>query len=289
MSYSYGEVLLSIKDVSLFSKGQKLLTKPEPNAHPILRNINKEMLNIVRDPGSEKIQGQVVSFIGPSGSGKTQLFRLIAGLNKPTTGSIHINGSTEPVKAGQVGVVAQNYRIFDHRTVMDNLMLAATMKEKDHKVAHDRIKEYLNEFEIYDRASLYPAQISGGQRQRVAIIQQILCSEHFLLMDEPFSGLDIIQEEKCIKMALKVANMDDLNTVIIVTHDVTAAVSVADHIWALGRDRNTQGEYLPGAYIKYSYDLMAEGLCYAQIEGSAQVNPKVAEFIRHVKSDFLEL
>ena len=95
--------------------------------------------------------------------------------------------------------------------------------------------ELLNEFELADKYNLYPAQLSGGQRQRCAIIQQILCSEHFLLMDEPFSGLDLIMLEKTCELIAKVADMDDLNTIIVVTHDVTAACSVADHLWLMGR------------------------------------------------------
>ena len=94
----------------------------------------------------------------------------------------------------------------------------------------------LKEFELEDKFNLYPAQLSGGQRQRCAIIQQILCSEHFLLMDEPFSGLDLLMLEKTCELITKVADMDDLNTIIVVTHDVTAACSVADHLWLMGRD-----------------------------------------------------
>ena len=79
------------------------------------------------------MQGQVVGFLGPSGIGKTQLFRIIAGLNKPTSGRVTINGQDRPVQAGEVGVVAQDYPLFEHRTVMSNLLLAAKQKEKDDK------------------------------------------------------------------------------------------------------------------------------------------------------------
>ncbi len=127
------------------------------------------------------VNGQIVGFIGPSGIGKTQLFRIIAGLNKPTAGQVIIHTDTHPVIAGEVGVVAQNYPLFAHRTVLSNLALAATRKEKDAKVAHDKIMDFLNEFGLADKAPLYPSQLSGGQRQRIAIIQQILCSEHYVI------------------------------------------------------------------------------------------------------------
>ena len=144
-------------------------------------------------------------------------------------------------------------------------MLGAEKKEKDAKVAHDKVMAFLNEFQLADKAQLYPSQLSGGQRQRIAIIQQILCSEHYLLMDEPFSGLDIIVEGKATELILKVANMDGLNTVIVVTHDISAAASIADHIWALGREHDAEGNPLPGASIVKTYDLIERGLCWTQM------------------------
>jgi NitT/TauT family transport system ATP-binding protein len=303
--YEYGETLLKIDNVGLSASadGLRLLETEEPGSRPILKNVNAEVKKIER---AGYVQGQIVGFIGPSGIGKTQLFRIIAGLNKPTSGQVIIHTDTHPVEAGEVGVVAQNYPLFAHRSVMSNLTLAATQKEKDAKVAKDKIMEFLNEFGLADKAHLYPSQLSGGQRQRIAIIQQILCSEHYLLMDEPFSGLDIIVEGKATDLILKVANRDGLNTVIVVTHDVSAAASIADHIWALGRDFDVNGTPTPGlnipheqlathggpyqplngAYIVKMYDLIERGLCWTQMGDQAMVQPNMVEFVREVKSDF---
>ena len=232
-NYSFGNTLLKIDNVSL-----------EYDGRPVLSGVTAEVKDIIV-PG--RIQGQVVGILGPSGCGKTTLFRIIAGLHAPTSGRVTVNGFDRPVRAGEVGVVAQSYPLFEHRTVLGNLMLAATRKDKDSRVAREKVMAYLKEFELEDKYNLYPAQLSGGQRQRCAIIQQILCSEHFLLMDEPFSGLDLIMLEKTCELISKVSNMDDLNTIIVVTHDVTAACSVADHLWLMGHGPGDDGKTLPGS------------------------------------------
>src|SRR5271157_2639121 len=300
--YTYGETLLKIDNVSLSASadGLRLLEQEEPGSRPILRGVTAEVKKIQRDG---YVNGQIVGFIGPSGIGKTQLFRIIAGLNKPTSGQVVIHTDTHPVIAGEVGVVAQNYPLFAHRSVMSNLMLAAHQKDKDAKVCNDKIMDFLNEFGLADKAHLYPSQLSGGQRQRIAIIQQILCSEHYLLMDEPFSGLDIIVEGKATELILKVANRDGLNTVIVVTHDISAAASIADHIWALGREFDVDGtptpglnipteqlatnggqfQPVPGASVVKVYDLIERGLCWTQMGEHAMVQPNMVEFIREVK------
>ena len=271
-SYSFGKSLLKIDNVSL-----------EYDGRPVLSGVSAEVRDIIV-PG--EIKGQVVGILGPSGCGKTSLFRIIAGLHAPTSGRVSVNGFDRPVMAGEVGVVAQSYPLFEHRTVLGNLMLGARQKEKDAKAAHDKVMEFLKEFGLEDKFNLYPAQLSGGQRQRCAIIQQILCSEHFLLMDEPFSGLDLIMLEKTCELIAKVANMDDLNTIIVVTHDVTAACSVADHLWLMGHGPGEDAKTLPGSRIVKQYNLIDRDLCW---QPNIITTARFTDFVREVKEEFRRL
>ena len=230
-AYEIHESILTIDNVCLSYDGV-----------PILKNVNAEIKNITR-PGQK--QGQVVGLLGPSGVGKTTLFCILAGLIKPDSGEVRI-GDGFPMKRGSVGVVAQHYPLFAHRTVLGNLMVGGRQAGLSRDEAMAKSRELLKRFEMEDCASKYPVQLSGGQRQRVAIGQQFMCSEHFILMDEPFSGLDLVAVSKVSDFITEVAGTDDLKTFILVTHDVAAAIEVCDTIWLLGRDHDADGKVIPG-------------------------------------------
>lgn len=269
---SYKDTLLDVRNVSL-SYGDK----------QILRDVNVQVLDVERKC---HVQGQVVGFLGPSGVGKTQLFRIIAGLQQPTSGGVFINSTHDPVKAGMVGVVSQSYTLFEHRTVLGNMVLGAMKKEPSRKAAIEKSMDLLNRFELTDKAHCYPDLLSGGQRQRVAICQQLLSSEHFLLMDEPFSGLDLVALEKVSKLITDVACLDTLNTIILITHDVSAAAAVSDHLWMIGRDRTPEGKIIPGARIQEVYDLVSMGLCWQE---NILTQPDFLNFVATVKERFRSL
>ncbi len=252
MAEPTGEVLLAVSDLCL-----------RLGLHPVLNQVKFDVHDRVR-PGT--ITGQIVSVLGPSGVGKTRLLRLIAGLDQPDSGKIAgIKGAA--LAPGSVGVVFQDYPLLRHRTVRSNLEVAGIANGLSQANASKRTKELLTGFRLIDHADYYPAQLSGGQRQRVAIAQQLVVPKTLLLMDEPFSGLDPVALEEVIHVIVEVANLDELNTVMIVTHDVRAAIIVSDTIFMLGRQRTADGKIIPGAQIQALYDLVELGLAWrADIE-----------------------
>jgi ABC-type nitrate/sulfonate/bicarbonate transport system ATPase subunit len=271
LPYRVGERLVTIDKVSV-SYGR-----------PILSEVSESIDNIIRDGSA---QGQVVCLLGPSGIGKTQLFRCIAGLQTPASGCVSLNGKRTPVTPGEVGVVAQHYPLLPHRTVLGNLLIAARRKAGSAKEALARSMALLEEFGLAERALAYPSALSGGQRQRVAIAQQLLCSSHFLLMDEPFSGLDPLAKAKVCETILKVSTLDELNTTIVITHDIDSSLRIADTLWVLGRGMDADGHPIAGARIKYKYDLIARGIAWHK---DADQTPEFFALSNEIKQLFARL
>lgn len=240
IDYTKEELILSVKEVSLTY-----------DTKPILNGVNIDIHNITR-PGL--VQGQIVSIVGRSGCGKSSLFKLLAGYNKPNTGEINVGADQHPVNIGEMGVVPQDYPLFNHRTVFENLALALTSLKGKEKI--DTINDYANHFELSEELKKYPCDLSGGQRQRVSILQQVLAGNRFILLDEPFSGLDTLMKDKVVELLVKVANLDELNTLIIVSHDIESACAISDTVFVL---TNTDGN---GSKIVKTYDLLEEGLAY---------------------------
>ena len=261
VTYTKTETLLKVENVHL-SYGDKL----------ILRDINFEIKDIVR-PGIK--QGQVISLIGRSGIGKTQLFKLMAGLNQPTSGKITINNN-KPVEAGDMGVVFQNYYLFEWRTIKQSLMLSAKMNPALKGKEAAAIDKYANDFDLKDHLNKYPQQLSGGQKQRVSIIQQLLNGSKFLLLDEPFSGLDIIVKEKVVELFQQVSISDEQLTMVIVSHDIENAVLISDTAFVLGLEGNK-----PGSVIKKEIDLIERGLAW---DAHCNTKPAFEETMKEIKS-----
>ncbi len=269
--YTLGDTLLTIDGVCMSYEGV-----------PVLKDVNAEIRNIMR-PNQK--QGQVVGLLGPSGVGKTTLFRILAGLMKPDSGEVRIGDGVQ-IKRGSVGVVAQHYPLFAHRTVMGNLVVGGRQAGMSRSEAETKALELLKRFDMEDCGKKYPVQLSGGQRQRIAIGQQFMCSEHFLLMDEPFSGLDLVAVSKVSDFITEVAGSDDLKTFILVTHDVAAAIEVCDTIWLLGRDRTPDGQIIPGARVRATYNLIDRGLAW---HNNLTSTPEFLALLKEIRDIFPSL
>jgi ABC-type nitrate/sulfonate/bicarbonate transport system ATPase subunit len=248
----------------------------------VLSGVNAEVRDIVR-PGC--VTGQIVGILGPSGIGKTLFSRVITGLQKPTTGSVTVGPKEIPVEAGLVGYVAQNYPLLRHRTVLGNLMVAARRQGTPAKQVEERAMGYLKQFSLEDKWGQFPAELSGGQRQRVAIAQQLLCSEHYLILDEPTTGLDPIMKDRVCDFIRQVAGLSEENTILVVTHDIASILTIADHLWLLGRVRDEKG-VSQGARILYTYDLIERGLAWQE---RCQDLPGYGEILKEVRSKFESL
>ncbi|XZF12665.1 ATP-binding cassette domain-containing protein [Chitinophagaceae bacterium MMS25-I14] len=242
--YKKEELLLTADNINLEINGRK-----------ILRNVSFEVRDIIRP---DVLQGQVVSLLGRSGIGKTQLFKILSGLKKPTSGSVLINKEQNEVKAGDMGVVPQNYFLFEWRKVWKILEMAAAknpfLKPEERKAA---IESYVVEFKLVQHMDKYPMQLSGGQRQRVSIIQQLLNGSNFLLLDEPFSGLDIVSVKKVLEVLRKVSLSDEVKTLIIVSHDLASSLALSDTALILAEEPGKEG-----ATITHTVDLIEKDLCW---------------------------
>ena len=192
-AYELKEVLIKIENVGVSYGDVK-----------VLAGLNAEVRDIVR-PGC--VTGQVIGILGPSGVGKTQLSRVLTGLQEPTTGQVTVGAKNEKVQAGVVGYVAQNYPLLRHRTILGNLVTAAKRHGASPHEASEKAMDYLKRFSLEDKWSSYPAELSGGQRQRIAIAQQLLCSEHYLILDEPTTGLDPVMKDKVCDFIRQVSRL----------------------------------------------------------------------------------
>ena len=191
---------------------------------------------------------------------------------------------------GRVGVVQQDYPLFNHRSVWSNLAVAAGMSadtpQNSKNAINVMVTRMLERVNLLPHRDQYPAQLSGGQRQRVAIAQQLLCSEKFLLLDEPFSGLDPNMTDEVGKLLVEIANQEEQNTIIIVSHDLSSTSAICDTVWVMGRDRNPDGSVIPGAYIKHNFNLVERDLAW---KPDIRLDPRFSDFIREVRSLFPSL
>ena len=180
--------------------------------------------------------GELICLLGPSGCGKTTLLRLIAGLDQPTSGEIVANGEVVEKPSGDRAVIFQQYSLFPWLTVLQNVTFGLEMTNPGNKEENIAAAErYLKSVGLIEFKDSYPHELSGGMKQRVAIIRSLLNHSPILLMDEPFSALDMQNRHKLQEQLIGVWKRFE-NTIVFVTHDVDEAVYLADKIVILDKN-----------------------------------------------------
>lgn len=227
MNYTKENTLLYVENLSV-TYGKKV----------VIKDINFVEKDVIRDNSTT---GQVIAIVGRSGRGKSTLFRALTGLVTPTTGKVLIadpstgtENSAKEVYEGDIGFVNQKYTLFRNKTVYEALLFALRNKDITKDQKHKQIISYLKDWGLEEVKNQYPNELSGGQRQRTAIIEQIFCSGHYIVLDEPFSGLDVGNIE-AVKTAFDlITSSHEFNTIIYSTHDIELAVELADSIYVIG-------------------------------------------------------
>lgn len=199
-----------------------------------MKNINKTFdgFHASRDVTFGIEKGHLAALLGPSGSGKTTILRMIAGLDKPDSGDILIDGTRVndiPGSKRGIGFVFQNYALFRYMTVADNIAFGLEVQKKKKSEIKPRVEELLELISMKDLGKRYPHQLSGGQRQRVAFARALAPNPHLLLLDEPFAAIDAkVRRELRTWLRGMIAQVGV--TSIFVTHDQEEAMEVADTI-----------------------------------------------------------
>ncbi len=194
--------------------------------------------HILKDINIYVKENEMVAIVGSSGVGKSTLFNLIAGVLKKQSGEITIDGSDDYI--GKVAYMLQKDLLFEHKTIINNVILPLIIAKIDKKVALEEGKKILKQFNLEKYADKYPKQLSGGMRQRVALIRTYMFKRNIFLLDEAFSALDAITKKELHKWYLNLKNEFNLTTLLI-THDIEEAIFLSDRIYILA---NKPGEII---------------------------------------------
>jgi NitT/TauT family transport system ATP-binding protein len=193
----------------------------------------KTATHALSDITLEVKEGEFVSFIGPSGCGKTTLLSIIAGLIRPTEGTILLNQQPIRKMKEKLGYMLQQDYLFPWKTIEENIFLGLTIMGTLTEEKRKEARDLLAEMGLEGVETSYPKELSGGMRQRVALIRTLITEPQLLLLDEPFSALDYqtkLKLEDLVYSTLKYFG----KTAILVTHDIGEAISMSDRIILFG-------------------------------------------------------
>jgi len=224
--------------------------------------------HVVHDVSFNLEDGQIGCLLGPSGCGKTTVLRTIAGFENPSNGTININDALVSCKQKQtppekrnIGMVFQDFALFPHLTVADNLRFGInTLSSKEQQ---QRISELLSMIGMSTLAQSYPHQLSGGQQQRVALARAMAPKPSILLLDEPFSSMDVELREQLAREVRAILKQENI-TAILVTHDQNEAFAMADEICVMNEGSIQQHDSAYNLYHqpinRFVADFIGEGV-----------------------------
>jgi len=257
MKYELKDTILYLDKVELgYGEGKEYT--------PVLKDINIIEKDVIREG---HITGQTIAVVGRSGRGKSTLFKALTGLVSPKSGQVLIteldtddSSDAKIVSEGDVGFVDQKYTLFRHKTVSQIFHYALRKSNISKEEKSNTVNEYLDTWGLSKHKDKYPNELSGGQRQRTAIIEQILSSGHFMVLDEPFSGLDVGNIRDVKRSFELIRNDHELNTIIYSTQELRLAVELADSIYVIGYPEGTT-EY---ATIVKHFDLKEMDIAWSE-------------------------
>ncbi|MEH6907648.1 ABC transporter ATP-binding protein [Neobacillus drentensis] len=206
-------------------------------AEVVLNHVKKKFGGslAVKDMDIKIEKGELVSFLGPSGCGKSTTLRMVAGFLQPDEGQIFIGGKDVtriPANKRDTALVFQNYALFPHMTIFDNVAFGLKMRKLSKDEISTRVNEALEMVHLEKFSDRYPRQLSGGQQQRVALARAIVVKPRLLLLDEPLSNLDAKLRIAMRNQIRELQQKLDL-TAIFVTHDQEEALVLSDRIVVL--------------------------------------------------------
>lgn len=183
-------------------------------------------------------EGEFVSIIGPSGCGKSTLLSIISGLEIKTNGEIYIEGEKVEEISPKIGYMLQKDCLLDWRTIWSNTIFGLEIKGKVNEENKKYVEELLKKYNLYEFRNKYPSELSGGMRQRVALIRTLAIKPKILLLDEAFSALDYQTRIMVTNDIYNILRKEKITT-LMVTHDISEAISMADRVLVLSKRPGT--------------------------------------------------
>lgn len=204
------------------------------SAEVILRSIRKSYgrQEVLSDVNMSIGGGELLAILGPSGCGKTTALRVMAGLERPDHGSVHIEGedvTRHRIDKRGIGIVFQAYSLFPHQTATENVAYGLRVRGASRSRRASRAAELLDLVGLADHGTKYPHQLSGGQQQRIALARAFAIEPRVLLLDEPLSALDA-QVRVQLREEIRRVQYEMGTTTVLVTHDQEEALSMADRV-----------------------------------------------------------